>query len=93
MPSIRTTVRLFVSLALGILSGYRSYWGILRLLAAPFEREYGPNVFAEDANVGITMGLYMIEMLPVAVILGLAVSIVTFIVSGRLWVAKTLSRR
>ena len=86
MLSIRNAIRLFVSLALGLASGYGSYWGILRFLAAPFEREYGPNVFAEDANVGITMGLYMIALVPVALIVGIAVSIVAFIVCGRYWV-------
>jgi ABC-type antimicrobial peptide transport system permease subunit len=88
MLSIRDAIRLFVSLALGLLSGYGLYWGVLRLLAAPFEREYGPNVFAEDANVGITMGLYMIGLVPVAVIVGIAVCIVAFIVCGRCWVPK-----
>src|ERR1700736_4699569 len=85
MLSIRNPIRLFFSLALGLLFGYGSYWGILKLLAAPFEREYGPNVFAEDANVGITMGLYMIELAPVALIVGVAVSIVSFSVCGRCW--------
>jgi hypothetical protein len=88
MLSIRNAIRLFLSLVLGLLSGYESYWGMLELLAAPFEREYGPNVFAEDASVGITMGLYMIELAPVAVIVGVAVSIVVFTVCGRCWKPK-----
>ena len=55
MLSIRDAIRLFVSLALGLLSGYGSYWGVLRLLAARFEREYGPNVFAVVFVAGVLM--------------------------------------
>ena len=88
MPSIRNAIRLVVSLALGLLSGYELYWGILRHLAAPFEREYGPNVFAEDANIGITMFCYAVDTFPVAVIVGMAVFIAAFIICGRFWVAK-----
>ena len=87
MRSIRT-IRLCVSLALGLLSGCATYWGILRHLAAPFERDYGPNVFTEDGPVGITMFIYMVEFFPVAVIMSMAVSIAAFIVYGHCWMSK-----
>lgn len=88
MLSFRNATRLLVSLALGLLAAYESYWRILQHFAAPFERDYGPNVFAEDGNIGITMFLYMVEFFPVAVIVGIAVAIAAFIVFGRCWTLK-----
>ena len=52
-------------------------------MAAPFERQYGPNVFAEDGPVGITMFVYMVETLPIALIVTVIVSIVIFRIYGR----------
>jgi NhaP-type Na+/H+ or K+/H+ antiporter len=78
VPRDHKLLRLLISVAVGLLSGFAAWWGILRVLAAPFERQYGPNVFAEDATVGVTMFAYMIETSPVALIVAAVVSIIVF---------------
>lgn len=83
VPSNHRAIRVLVSAAGGLLSGYWVWRGILGFLAAPFERQYGPNVFAEDGPVGITMFVYMVETLPIAVIVTVIVSIVIFRIYGR----------
>ena len=83
---MRTAARVTISLIFALLSGYWTFWGVLRHLAAPIEAQYGPNVFREDAQAGITMGLYAIyPAAPLALLAVTVVFIAMMIISGRYW--------
>jgi hypothetical protein len=83
---MRTAARATISLVAALLSGYWTFWGVLRHLAAPIEAEYGPDIFHEDATAGITMFGYMVTTAgPLALLVFTAVFVVMMIISGRYW--------